>query len=152
MSTSEIIQTYVAAGYGIGLSITAPGIMLGSEFKVVELADFPKVKIATFWQRPLPLLPQAFLDQLREEADQKYSVIRILCSTEEIRCVKITPGQVNLLRSNLFRNRNIKYISVSEREAHKSVHRTGSMSRNFMILHEISGLGCTCHDSSNCCY
>jgi hypothetical protein len=30
MSTLEIIQTYETAGYAIGLSIVAPGIILGS--------------------------------------------------------------------------------------------------------------------------
>jgi DNA-binding transcriptional LysR family regulator len=68
MSTLEMIQTYAAAGYGIGLSILAPGAKLNPELKAVQLPGFPRMKLAAFWQEPLPMLPSAFLAELRAEA------------------------------------------------------------------------------------
>jgi DNA-binding transcriptional LysR family regulator len=68
LSTLEMVQTYCAAGYGIGLSILAPGIQYGSDLRVIGLKDFPLVKIAAFWQEPLPPVPALFMEEIKKEA------------------------------------------------------------------------------------
>jgi DNA-binding transcriptional LysR family regulator len=68
LSTLEMVQTYSAAGYGIGLSILAPGIQYGSDLRVIGLKDFPLVKIAAFWQEPLPPVPALFMEEIKKEA------------------------------------------------------------------------------------
>jgi DNA-binding transcriptional LysR family regulator len=76
MSTLEMIQTYAAAGYGIGLSIVVPGVKLDPELQSIELTDFPKIKLAAFWQEPLPTLPRLFLDEIRAEAKRNDMSVR----------------------------------------------------------------------------
>jgi DNA-binding transcriptional LysR family regulator len=68
LSTLEMVQTYCAAGYGIGLSILAPGIQYGSDLRVIGLKDFPLVKIAAFWQEPLSPVPALFMEEIKKEA------------------------------------------------------------------------------------
>jgi len=68
LSTLEMVQTYCAAGYGIGLSILAPGIQYGPDLRVIGLKDFPLLKIAAFWQDPLPPVPALFMEEIKKEA------------------------------------------------------------------------------------
>ena len=68
LSTLEMVQTYASAGYGIGLSVRAPGLEFGPGLRAVDLDDFPRLKIAAFWQEPLAILPSLFLDEIRKEA------------------------------------------------------------------------------------
>ena len=68
LSTLEMVQTYCAAGYGIGLSILAPGIQYGPDLRVIGLRDFPLLKIAAFWQEPLPPVPALFMEEIKKEA------------------------------------------------------------------------------------
>ncbi len=68
LSTLEMVQTYSAAGYGIGLSILAPGIHYGSDLRVIGLKDFPLLKVAAFWQEPLPPVPALFMEEIKQEA------------------------------------------------------------------------------------
>jgi len=62
LSTLEMVQTYSAASYGIGLSILAPGIQYGSDLRAIPLKDFPLLKVAAFWQEPLPPVPALFME------------------------------------------------------------------------------------------
>lgn len=68
LSTLEMVQTYSAAGYGIGLSILAPGIHYGPDLRAVPLKDFPLLKVAAFWQEPLPPVPALFMEEIKKEA------------------------------------------------------------------------------------
>jgi DNA-binding transcriptional LysR family regulator len=68
LSTLEMIQTYCAAGYGIGLSTLAPGITVGPDLRAIVLKDFPLLKIAAFWQEPLPPVPALFMEEIKKEA------------------------------------------------------------------------------------
>jgi DNA-binding transcriptional LysR family regulator len=70
LSTLEMVHTYAAAGYGIGLSILAPNAGPFTGLKTFVLKDHPRLKIAAFWQEPLPALPALLLEQLRHEAHQ----------------------------------------------------------------------------------
>jgi hypothetical protein len=63
-----MVVTYAAAGYGVGLSVRAPGLEFGPRLQAIDLDDFPRVKIAAFWQEPLAVLPSLFLEEIRKEA------------------------------------------------------------------------------------
>jgi hypothetical protein len=63
-----MVVTYAAAGYGVGLSIRAPGLEFGPRLQAIDLDDFPRLKIAAFWQEPLAVLPGLFLEEIRKEA------------------------------------------------------------------------------------
>src|SRR5260221_14285804 len=45
LSTLEMVQTYCAAGYGIGLSILSQGIQFGPDLRVLRPRDFRLLKI-----------------------------------------------------------------------------------------------------------
>src|ERR1700745_1381884 len=66
--------TYAAAGYGVGLSVRAPGLEFGPRLQAIDLDDFPRLKIAAFWQEPLAVLPSLFLEEIRKEAQTQLSV------------------------------------------------------------------------------
>ena len=74
LSTLEMVLTYAAAGYGVGLSIRAPGLEFGPRLHAIDLDDFPRVKIAAFWQEPLAALPSLFLAEIRKEAQTQLAV------------------------------------------------------------------------------
>ena len=71
LTTLEMIQTYAAAGYGIGLSVFAPGVRVDDRLRILELTGFPQLKLAAFWQEPLAPLPKAFLEEVRKEAKRQ---------------------------------------------------------------------------------
>jgi DNA-binding transcriptional LysR family regulator len=78
LSTLEMVQTYCAAGYGVGLSILAPGTQYGPDLRVIALKDFPLLKIAAFWQEPLPPVPALFMEEIKKEAlKQRATHLRI---------------------------------------------------------------------------
>jgi len=68
LSTLEMVQTYARAGYGVGLSVRAPGLEFGPDLRALDLDDFPRLQIAAFWQEPLAMLPSLFLEEIRKEA------------------------------------------------------------------------------------
>jgi hypothetical protein len=39
--------------------------------RILELTDFPQLKLAAFWQEPLAPLPKAFLEEVRKEAKRQ---------------------------------------------------------------------------------
>jgi DNA-binding transcriptional LysR family regulator len=45
MDSLELIETYVEAGYGIGLSVRLPERRLSSKVRVIELSGFPPVRL-----------------------------------------------------------------------------------------------------------
>ncbi len=65
LSTLEMVATYVAAGFGIGLVPLVPGLGSVDATRLLPLPDFPRLRIAAFWQEPLPPLAKAFLDGVR---------------------------------------------------------------------------------------
>jgi DNA-binding transcriptional LysR family regulator len=68
LSTLEMIQTYAESGYGIGLSVRAPGLKFGPGLRAIELDEFPRLQIAALWQEPLSMVPARFLEEIRKEA------------------------------------------------------------------------------------
>jgi len=70
VSSIDLIQTYVAAGFGIGLSVLVPKAPLLPQVRPVPLptSDFPPVAVGALWRGKPSALLQAFLDELRLKA------------------------------------------------------------------------------------
>ena len=69
-SSLDVIESYVANGLGIGVSVAIPGKALLPKVRSLPLNDFPTVILSALWRgRPTPLL-QTFLDELASRARQ----------------------------------------------------------------------------------
>lgn len=68
VSSLDIIEAYVANGYGIGLTIVAPKAIPSSAVRALPLADFPPATIGALWQGKLTPVTQAFLGELQARA------------------------------------------------------------------------------------
>jgi DNA-binding transcriptional LysR family regulator len=70
VSSIDLVETYVAGGFGIGLSVLVPKSKLNPGIRALVLpkSEFPPVIVGALWRgKPSPLL-QAFLDELRLRA------------------------------------------------------------------------------------
>ncbi|HEY0789549.1 MAG TPA: LysR family transcriptional regulator [Chthoniobacterales bacterium] len=70
LSNLEMVQTYVAAGFGIGLSLVTAGSTFGNGVRALPLKGHARLNIAAFWQEPVPRLAALFLDGVRRTARQ----------------------------------------------------------------------------------
>jgi DNA-binding transcriptional LysR family regulator len=50
VSSVEMVQIYVAHGYGIGVTVHLPELKLHSEVRALPLLDFPRVTFGVLWQ------------------------------------------------------------------------------------------------------
>jgi DNA-binding transcriptional LysR family regulator len=68
VSTIDLVETYVASGHGIGLSIAVPKKKQRPDLRALPLDDFPPVNFGMLWQgKPTPIL-QAFLADSQQAA------------------------------------------------------------------------------------
>jgi len=71
MDSLELIEAYVEAGYGIGLSVRLPEHKLSSKLRALELSGFPAVRLGAIY-RDGPNSDQkvrcAFLDEVMKQA------------------------------------------------------------------------------------
>ena len=68
VGTVELVETYVANGYGIGLSVAIPKSKHKPQIRHLPLDDFPPVTFGVFWQgKPKPIT-QAFLSTIQQAA------------------------------------------------------------------------------------
>jgi len=70
VSSIDLIETYVANGFGIGLSVLVPKAALPPRVRTVPLArtEFEPVVMGALWRGKISALLQAFLDELRLRA------------------------------------------------------------------------------------
>lgn len=68
VSSVHLIETYVASGFGIGLSVQVPKAKLLPRVRVVPLPDFPPIVLGVLWRGKTSALLQAFLDELQLRA------------------------------------------------------------------------------------
>jgi len=68
VSSLDLIETYVANGFGIGLSVQVPQAKLSLNARVVPLPDFAPVVLGVMWRGKTSALSQAFLDEMRLRA------------------------------------------------------------------------------------
>ena len=69
-SSVDLIETYVANGLGIGVSVGIPKKTLPESVRMVTLPGFPSVRIGAMWRGKTTALLQACLDELQLKAKQ----------------------------------------------------------------------------------
>lgn len=67
-SSADLIQTYVANGLGIGVSVNVPGRPLPENVRALTLKNFPPVVVGALWGGKKTPLMEAFLDMARRRA------------------------------------------------------------------------------------
>ena len=67
-SSADLIETYVAGGLGIGVSVSVPGRKLPENVRTLILKDFPRVVVGALWRGKKTPLIEAFLDMARRRA------------------------------------------------------------------------------------
>ena len=68
VSSIDLIETYVASGFGIGLSVLVPRARTPASVRLLPLPGFPPVVIGALWRGKSSALLQAFLDELSVRA------------------------------------------------------------------------------------
>jgi DNA-binding transcriptional LysR family regulator len=68
VSSVDLIETYVAGGFGIGVSVQVPRAKLSPNVRAVPLPDFAPVVLGVMWHGKTSALLQAFLDELQLRA------------------------------------------------------------------------------------
>jgi len=68
VSSAELVQTYVANGFGIGLCVLMPKAEPGPEVRVVPLPGFAPLVLGALWRGKPSALVQACLDELKLRA------------------------------------------------------------------------------------
>lgn len=69
-SSADLVESYVASGLGIGLSVSVPGKALMKNVRTLPLAGFPKSVIGALWRGKNTPLLDAFLDMARQRAHE----------------------------------------------------------------------------------
>jgi DNA-binding transcriptional LysR family regulator len=70
VASLALVETYAAKGYGIGLSLQAPGMNFPPELRVIPLPEFPGVGVGVLWRvKPGPMA-RVFLEEVRKRAAQ----------------------------------------------------------------------------------
>jgi DNA-binding transcriptional LysR family regulator len=67
-SSLELVDIYVAAGHGIGVSVEIPGVALSPEVKRIPLKGFPPVEFGVIWNGRLSPLAQRFVELVKVRA------------------------------------------------------------------------------------
>lgn len=64
VSSIDLIETYVANGFGIGVSVSVPQAKLSPNVRMVALPDFEPVVVGALWRGKPTAQVQAFLDEM----------------------------------------------------------------------------------------
>lgn len=67
-SSIDLIETYVANGFGIGLSVAIPRKKISPLVRVLPLTGFPTVSIGALWRGKKSSLIEAFLAEAKRQA------------------------------------------------------------------------------------
>lgn len=70
VSAMDLIPIYASLGFGVGLSIAAPGATLAAGLKALPLPKFPPLVVAALWQRNLSVPNSAFLKEIAKRAKE----------------------------------------------------------------------------------
>jgi DNA-binding transcriptional LysR family regulator len=68
VTSLELIEAYVASGFGIGLSVEAPSRPTSPRLRALALPDFDPVVIGVLWRGKLSGPTQALLEELQQRA------------------------------------------------------------------------------------
>ena len=69
-SSADLIETYVANGLGIGVSVSVPGKPLPKNVRALALPDFPGAVVGALWRGKKSPLLAAFLDMAKVRAQE----------------------------------------------------------------------------------
>ena len=69
-SSTDLIETYVANGLGIGLSVAVPRKNFPASVRALPLTDFPTITIGALWRGKKTLLVEAFLAESKLQAGE----------------------------------------------------------------------------------
>jgi len=69
-SSADLIETYVASGLGIGVSVSVPGRRLPENVRALPLKGFPPVVVGAVWRGKKSPLLEAFLDMANRRAGE----------------------------------------------------------------------------------
>jgi DNA-binding transcriptional LysR family regulator len=69
-SSADLIETYVAGGLGIGVSVSVPGKALQKNVRALALAGFPTAVVGALWRGKKSPLLEAFLDMAKARAKE----------------------------------------------------------------------------------
>jgi DNA-binding transcriptional LysR family regulator len=67
-NSNGLIESYAAAGYGIGVAVAVPGHKPKAGLKVIPLLDLAPVEIGVAWGARVGQIGQVFLEELEKEA------------------------------------------------------------------------------------
>ena len=68
VSSVDLIETYVAGGFGIGVSVQVPRAKVAANVRVLPLPEFAPVILGVLWRGKTSVLLKAFLDELQLRA------------------------------------------------------------------------------------
>jgi DNA-binding transcriptional LysR family regulator len=69
-SSVDLVESYVASGLGIGVTVAIPQKKLPSNVRALPLRGFPPVVVGAMWRGRLTPLLQAFLDEIKLSAQR----------------------------------------------------------------------------------
>ena len=67
-SSADLVETYVANGLGIGVSVAIPKKALSENVRALPLPGFPPVIIGAMWRGRTTQLLQVFLNEFQARA------------------------------------------------------------------------------------
>jgi DNA-binding transcriptional LysR family regulator len=68
VSALDFIPAYVRAGFGIGLSVAAPGEKVPVKIRRLPLPNFSPLVIAALWQGKLSPVAEGFLEKIKAQS------------------------------------------------------------------------------------
>ena len=68
VSSMDLIETYAASGFGIGLSVLAPNAKMSGDIRALPLTGFAPVVVGVLWRGKPSALLQAFLAEMQVHA------------------------------------------------------------------------------------
>jgi DNA-binding transcriptional LysR family regulator len=68
LSSLDLVETYVALNFGVGVSVALPRQKLPRNLRALPLKKFPLVNVAALWMGDLPEIAHAFLADIRAMA------------------------------------------------------------------------------------
>ncbi len=69
-SSMDLVETYVAEGFGVGLSVEVPEAPRRAGIRALALPGFAPLVVAALWQGKLPPLPALFLELIKSRAGE----------------------------------------------------------------------------------
>ena len=73
LSSLDLVNRYVAEGYGAGLTLAAPGFTLPPGVRMIPLLDFPRVPFAAIWMGKLPAIGERFVEEAEKLARELFA-------------------------------------------------------------------------------